>query len=126
MEFAGPHDNAVPAPVVPTIQVSWSQPRAWHGDTVKLRVQMGFVRPGFTLQLHIYIQGNPAAFDGPIALPITGSEMEHPYTIDWRTKNIPAGTRAFVATASVVELNNLTSANSPALLVDLFNPIFSA
>lgn len=125
MEFQGPHDTTVPAPLVQTVQVSWSQPRAWHGDTVKLRVQMGFVKTGFTLELKIFIQGNVAVFHGPVLLPITGAEMEYTYQIDWKTKVIPPNTQAFVATARVVQYN-LTSAICAPILVDLAEPLFSA
>ena len=125
MEFNGPHDTTVPAPLVPTVQVSWSQPRAWHGDTVKLRVQMGFVKPGFTLELNIYIQGNPVAFHGPVLLPINAAEMEWSYQISWAAKVIPPNTQAFVATARIVQYN-LTSAICAPMLVDLAEPLFSA
>jgi hypothetical protein len=125
MEFFGPNDTIVPAPLVPTIQASWSQPRAWHGDTVEVRVQMGFVKIGNTLDLKIYIQGNPAPFHGPVLLPITGAEMEYSYKIDWSTKVIPANTQAFIVTARVVQYN-LVSANSAPMLVDLADPLFSA
>lgn len=125
MEFTDQHDKVVPAPLPSTIQVSWSQPRAWHGDTVTIRVRTSFVKNGSNIEILVFPDGSVNSLDGPIAKTIQNNQLDHQYKIDWKGKVIPANTNAFKLTAKVVELN-LTSALSEPMLVDLSPPLFSA
>ena len=89
MSFEQDHNNTMPVPTVPTLRVSWSQDRCWHGDTVKIHVRAWFVPDGTRVDLSINPTGVAAIATIP-NLQINAGVLDHDYLVDWSTLVIAA------------------------------------
>lgn len=124
MQFEQDHNNAVPAPLTPTVRVSWSRARAWHGETVVIRVRCQFAPDGTQLALDIATAAG-AAVETVANLTINGGRLDHNYVLDWKAIAIAAGSEAFQVVARLPQYP-ISSPPSPALAVDVAPPLFSA
>jgi len=118
-KFSGPHDNTTLGKVPRVAQVFWSQKRRYHGDKVTLSVRTQNVPDGAAVELRILPKGGGAVIDTITGDTLTGSQVNHVYTIDWKTKTIPDGAREFVFQAVI---GKVVSSASPTLFVDLALP----
>ena len=125
MAWQQQHNNTRTDQLAPVLWVSWSRARCWHGDTVRISVRSIYVRDGGVLRLDIFPVGDAVAIDTVANLVINGNSLDHDYTVDWKTKVIPAGSRVFELTATLTNPAT-TSAASPPMWVDLEEPWFSA
>jgi hypothetical protein len=122
-EFSGPHDATNLGTVPKVAQVFWSQKRRYHGDEVTLSVRTQNVPNGAAVELRISPRNGGAVIDTITGATITNSKLDHTYTIDWKTKPIPASAREFVFQAVI---GKIISSASPILFVDLAPPEPSA
>jgi hypothetical protein len=123
MQFEHDQNNAVPAPLTPTIRVSWSRARAWHGETVVIRVRCQFVPDGTQLALDVTTAAN-VAVETIGNLTINAGTKDHNYVLDWKVIAIAAGSEVFNVVGRLPQYP-ITSAPS-ALAVDVEPPLFSA
>jgi len=112
-------------PLTPELRVSWSQVRCWHGETVTISVRSSYVKDGGIIDLNIYAVGHLAAVDTVAALTLNGNSLDHAYTVDWKTKVVPAGATHFTVVATLQNPNIVSPASDP-MGVDLIIPVFSA
>jgi hypothetical protein len=119
------HDNSDVVTIVPTLRVSWSQDRCWHGDTVKIRVRAWFVPDGTRVDLSINPTGAAAIATIP-NLQINAGVLDHDYLVDWSTLVIAAGSKDFEVTAVLPTMLNVAAPAAKAIQVDLPPPLFSA
>lgn len=125
MHFEQDHDHTTTIPLTPVLRVSWSRQRAWHGETVSIRVRSANVQPASVIELRIGPVGAPA-FDTVLALALNAGALDHNYVIDWRPPQaVPAGATDFVVVARLPAYN-VDSAPSAPMQVDLSPPMFSA
>ncbi|MBI4874541.1 MAG: hypothetical protein HY822_07910 [Acidobacteria bacterium] len=124
--FDGVHDHSHPAPLPPPVRVSWSRERAWHKEEVIIAVRTAFVPDGAPLELAICATngGQVTEIDKLTGLAIRGNMLDRNYVIDWKDKNIPAGSRDFIVRAHLTD-PDVTSPDSDVLMVDLVPPALS-
>jgi len=125
MSFEQDHNNTMPVPTVPTLRVSWSQDRCWHGDTVKIHVRAWFVPDGTRVDLSINPTGVAAIATIP-NLQINAGVLDHDYLVDWSALVIAAGSKNFEVTAVLPTMANVAAPAAKAIQVDLPPPLFSA
>jgi hypothetical protein len=125
MHWSQLHNNTMDCLLTPTLRVSWSQPRCWHGDTVKILVRSTYVRNGGLITLNIYVVGNPVAVDTIANVVINGNSLDHTYKVDWKNKVVPPNSTNFEVTATLTTPNIVSAASAP-MAVDLIVPVFSA
>ncbi len=122
--FEGEHEQSHERQIMRVVRVFWSVDRAWHGDEVTLSVRTENVADGTTCELRIVPRSKPEApVDKVTGVSITGSKLDHKYTIDWKTKPVPKGASEFVFKAKVGP--KLESELSDVLVVELSPPAFS-
>src|SRR4051812_48239446 len=92
------HDNTMTVQLAPVLRANWSRERAWHGETVQVRVRSANVQPASALELRIRPIGG-AAFDTLQALALQGGALDHNYVVDWRAFVVPAGSTDFEVVA---------------------------
>jgi hypothetical protein len=124
MAFEQNHDNKTTVVMAPVLRASWARERAWHGETVTIRVRSANVQLGSALELRIGAVGT-AAFATLAPLALQAGKLDHNYTIDWRTLAVPPGSTDFEVVARLPAYN-LDSAPSAPMKVDLLPPLFSA
>ncbi len=121
-EFEQDHNNLIPAQVTPTLQVNWSQHRAWHGDTVKILVRTQMVNDGTKVKLEVKPKGG-TPIESFTKDTVTGNTLDKDYKIDWKKLQVPEDSQEFVVTATLTDFN--VTADSDSLFVDLVPPLFS-
>ena len=125
MHWSQAHNNTMNCVLTPVLRVSWSQPRCWHGDSVTIRVRSNYVKDGGQITLNIYAVNDNNAIDTIANIPINGNKLDVPYTVNWKTKVVPANSTYFEVKATLTT-PAITSPASAAMAVDLVVPVFSA
>jgi hypothetical protein len=123
-KFEDNEDTKIVGTIQPSLAVSWARHRAWHGETVGIRVRTTVVPDGSSVDLTIVPDGSETVFDTPAKQTIQSGSADLDYKVDWKEKSIPADTYKFVVKAKISALN-LNAASEP-LTVDLRKPLFSA
>jgi len=124
MLFENDHNNAVPAPLTPTVRASWSRARAWHGETVVIHVRCQFAPDGTQLALDVSTAAG-VLVETVGNLTINGGTLDHNYVLDWKAIAIAAGSELFQVVARLPQYP-VSSPASPTLAVDVAPPLFSA
>jgi hypothetical protein len=125
MHWSQQHNNTMDCLLTPTLRVSWSQPRCWHGENVKILVRSTYVKDGGQITFNIYAVGNPAAVDTIANVVINGNSIDYVYKVNWKNKVVPANSTNFEVTATLTTPNIVSAASNP-MAVDLVVPVFSA
>ena len=116
------HNNTLTITVTPALRVAWTCARAWHGDKVKIAVRTEMVKNGAKLKLEISPK-NSAVIDTIAGEVIQDNKNDKEYTINWKTKTLPADISEYIVKATLEDF--AISAESNPLLVDLKPPAFS-
>ena len=122
-EFEDVHNTLIPGVVTSKIQVTWSRHRAWHRETVHIRVRTEFVKDGTRIKLEIKVKGGKS-LDSLEKGTITGNANNQDYKIEWKDKKLKPEEAEVVVTASIKD--PALTADSESLFVDLVPPMFSA
>src|SRR6188472_3814051 len=125
MNWQQNHNHTMDCPLTPTLRVSWSKPRSWHGENVTISLRSQYVKDGGQVTLEILATNDrttPVETLGPLTL--NNNRLDHVYRIDWKTKPVPAGAVTFEVKAILANPN--TVATSDPMAVDLVVPVFSA
>jgi hypothetical protein len=123
-DYESPQDTKIQGQVTPVAIAEWSRLRAWHGDTVTIAVRTSQVPDGSAVTVKILTKDGNTEVDTVSGLSISGSKVDHDYTIQWKDKTVSADKNAYVLKASIDD-PKVDSALSPPLMVDLEPPVLS-